>query len=91
MEEVLNRILSEIQGLRYDVRKVEQNVQSVEQKLDDFRESQEMTNKLLAGEAAGIKSQLRDFRRDVREWQLLTSRRIDRIEEKLSGMRDALQ
>lgn len=126
MEEVLNRILSEIQGLRHDIRKVEQHVQRVdlnvqsveqdvqridqnvqsleqhvqrvehdvrrvEQKLDDFRESQEITNKLLAGEAAGIKSQLRDFRRDVREWQLLTSRRIDRLEEKLSDMRGALQ
>jgi predicted nucleic acid-binding Zn-ribbon protein len=98
MEEILRNILAEMRDMRQDMSDMRQDIKRVEGKIDDFRESQEVTNKLLTGDAAGIKNQLRDlskdsreFRREVREWQLSTNRRIDNLEEKLVDMRDALQ
>lgn len=91
MDETLQQILAEVRAIREDVKRVET-------KLDAFREEQEVTNKLLTGDTAGIKNYVRDlskdsreFRREVREWQFTTNRRIDTLEEKLSDMRDALQ
>lgn len=98
MDEILRTILAEMREMRQNIIDMRQDLNRVEGKIDDFRESQEITNKLLAGDSAGIKNQLRDlskdsreFRRDVREWQLMASRRIDNLEEKLIDMRDALQ
>jgi uncharacterized protein YlzI (FlbEa/FlbD family) len=70
---------------------------AIENKIDSFRETQEVTNKLLSGDTVGIKNQVRDmrddmkeFRREVRDWTRSTDRKIDTLEDRLDGVRDAL-
>ncbi|MFB5764139.1 hypothetical protein [Paenibacillus medicaginis] len=83
MDEILKVILAEIKATRAE--------------LQEFREEQAVINKLLTGDSAGIKNQLRDvrddlkvFRRDIRDWTRNTDEKIDKIEDRLDGVRDAL-
>lgn len=76
MEAVLKQILEELQALKagQDVMQTEIQALQVGQdalraELKEFRDSSEVTNKLLIGDASGIKNQLRDLRDDMKEFR----------------------
>jgi predicted nucleic acid-binding Zn-ribbon protein len=90
MEDTLKQILAAVERL-------EQGQNELRAELKEFRDAQEVTTKLLTGDTAGIKTQLRDmrddlktFRRDIRDWTRKTDEKIDTIEDRLDGVRDAL-
>lgn len=90
MDEILKLILTKLETLDH-------KVDGIGQELKEFRGEQEVTNKLLTGDSAGVKNQLRDvrddlktFRRDIRDWTRKTDEKIDTIEDRLDGVRDAL-
>ncbi|OXS56173.1 hypothetical protein B1A99_20605 [Cohnella sp. CIP 111063] len=96
--ELLESILLKLNHVESQIENARQDASRVESKLDSFREEQDLNNKLLIGDTSGIKHHIRDlskdsreFRREVREWQHSTNRRIDNLEEKLSDMREALK
>jgi uncharacterized protein YlzI (FlbEa/FlbD family) len=90
MDEILKQILAQLDDIK-------QGQEALRTELKDFREVQEVTNKLLTGDSTGTKNQLRDvrddikeFRREIRDWTRTTDRKIDTLEDRLDGVRDAL-
>jgi uncharacterized coiled-coil DUF342 family protein len=59
----------------------------IRNELKEFRESQDVTNKLLLGELRGTKNELRDFKGEVKSWQRYTDARLDSLEGTLERMR----
>jgi hypothetical protein len=57
MDEILNRILTKLELM-------DGKIEGISRELKEFREAQEATNKLLIGDSAGVKNQLRDVRDD---------------------------
>lgn len=90
MDDILNQILTKLES-------IDGKIEGISRVLKEFREAQEVTNKLVTGDSAGIKNQLRDvrddlktFRRDIRDWTRKTDEKIDTIEDRIDGVRDAL-
>lgn len=83
MDEILKQILAKLETL-------EEGQDALQTELKSFRDSQEVSIKLLTGDSAGIKTQLRDMRDDLKEWRRSTDRKIERLEDRLDGVRDAL-
>lgn len=90
MDEILKQILTTLEAMDH-------KIDHIGQEMKEFRETQDVTNKLLTGDITGVKNQLRDvrddlktFRRDIRDWTRKTDEKIDTIEDRLDGVRDAL-
>ena len=80
--ELLESILLKLNHVESQIENARQDASRVESKLDSFREEQDIRD---------LSKDSREFRREVREWQHSTNRRIDNLEEKLSDMREALK
>ncbi|MEK0313810.1 hypothetical protein [Cohnella sp. 56] len=98
MEAALKAILDALADLKKDVVGLQAGQDALRAELQEFRDSQEVSNKLLAGDSQRIKTHLRDFRNDMnefrretRDWTRTTDRRIDRLRDRLDGVKDALQ
>jgi predicted nucleic acid-binding Zn-ribbon protein len=101
MSDDMQVVLQAIQGMENRINSelhiIREGQEAIKSEIKDFRESQEITNKLLTGDSTGIKNQLRDlkaditmFRRDIRDWTRRTDEKIDVIEDRFGELRNAL-
>lgn len=97
MDEVMQQILAKLEAMEDKLGVLEGGQAALHSEVRSFREEQEVTNKLLTGDSTGIKNRLRDvrddlktFRRNIRDWTRKTDEKIDTIEDRLDGVRDAL-